>query len=112
MSHPKLTPDDLLRAATVYVRQSTPTQVTHHMEANAANMLWRIEPASLAFISTNHRHRRRSGAYRVRTSRSARIPTPRGRSLYRRGGGCILSGGFSLSPQEPRLAPSDRALRL
>ena len=33
MSHPKLTPERLLRAATVYVRQSTPTQVTHHMES-------------------------------------------------------------------------------
>ena len=49
MSHPKLTPERLLRTATVYVRQSTPTQVTHHMESHAANTLWRIEPASLAF---------------------------------------------------------------
>jgi DNA invertase Pin-like site-specific DNA recombinase len=33
MSHPKLTPERLLRAAIVYVRQSTPSQVTHHMES-------------------------------------------------------------------------------
>jgi hypothetical protein len=33
MSHPKLTPERLLRAAAVYVRQSTPSQVTHNMES-------------------------------------------------------------------------------
>jgi DNA invertase Pin-like site-specific DNA recombinase len=33
MNHLKLTPDRLLRAAVVYVRQSTPTQVTHHLES-------------------------------------------------------------------------------
>jgi DNA invertase Pin-like site-specific DNA recombinase len=33
MSHPKLTPERLLRAAIVYVRQSTPSQVTHHVES-------------------------------------------------------------------------------
>jgi DNA invertase Pin-like site-specific DNA recombinase len=33
MNHPKLTPECLLRAAIVYVRQSTPSQVTHHLES-------------------------------------------------------------------------------
>lgn len=33
MNHPKLTPERLLRTAIVYVRQSTPTQVTHHLES-------------------------------------------------------------------------------
>ena len=31
--NPKLTPERLLRTAIVYVRQSTPTQVTHHLES-------------------------------------------------------------------------------
>ena len=33
MNHPKLPPERLLRAAIVYVRQSTPSQVTHHLES-------------------------------------------------------------------------------
>jgi DNA invertase Pin-like site-specific DNA recombinase len=33
VNHPKLTPERLLRTAIVYVRQSTPTQVTHHLES-------------------------------------------------------------------------------
>ena len=33
MNPPKLTPERLLRAAIVYVRQSTPSQVTHHLES-------------------------------------------------------------------------------
>ena len=33
MNHPKLTPERLLRTAIVYVRQSTPTQVSHHLES-------------------------------------------------------------------------------
>jgi len=33
MNLPKLTPERLLRAAIVYVRQSTPSQVTHHLES-------------------------------------------------------------------------------
>src|SRR5262249_16403275 len=33
MNEPKLTPERLLRTAIVYIRQSTPTQVTHHLES-------------------------------------------------------------------------------
>jgi DNA invertase Pin-like site-specific DNA recombinase len=33
MNNQKLTPERLLRTAVVYVRQSTPTQVTHHLES-------------------------------------------------------------------------------
>jgi DNA invertase Pin-like site-specific DNA recombinase len=33
MNHPKLTPERLFRAAIVYVRQSTPSQVSHNMES-------------------------------------------------------------------------------
>jgi DNA invertase Pin-like site-specific DNA recombinase len=33
MNHLKLTPERLLRTAIVYVRQSTPTQVVHHLES-------------------------------------------------------------------------------
>jgi DNA invertase Pin-like site-specific DNA recombinase len=33
MNHLKLTPERLLRTAIVYIRQSTPTQVTHHLES-------------------------------------------------------------------------------
>jgi DNA invertase Pin-like site-specific DNA recombinase len=33
MNNPKLTPERLLQTAIVYVRQSTPTQVTHHLES-------------------------------------------------------------------------------
>lgn len=33
MNHLKLTPERLCRTAIVYVRQSTPTQVTHHLES-------------------------------------------------------------------------------
>ena len=33
MNHLKLTPERLVRTAVVYIRQSTPTQVTHNLES-------------------------------------------------------------------------------
>ena len=43
MNHPKLTPERLLRAATIYVRQSTPTQVTHHIESQRRQYALEVE---------------------------------------------------------------------
>jgi hypothetical protein len=37
----KITPDHLSRAAVVYVRQSTMSQVTGNLESQGGNMTWR-----------------------------------------------------------------------
>ena len=69
----KITAEHLQRSACVYIRQSTPDQLVHNLEASAGSMGLPIAPASLAgptveIIDDDLGHRRRHSSPGLRAS--------------------------------------------
>jgi hypothetical protein len=107
MNHLKLTSERLLRTAVVYVRQSTPTRVTHNLESQRRQYGLEDRARELGFqrIGVIDEELGRTGATRpavltakIWTSRAAWVSAPGGASLRWRSWRCFLHRGFPPSP--------------